>query len=295
MVFSAGAGSVTATPREHRISAQDGRRLYVRDYDAGHDHGAVLCLPGLTRNSKDFDPIARHLAERHRVVCLDLRGRGQSEWDPSGESYRPDVYVSDVLSVLAALGIHRVAVIGTSLGGIVAMGIAVARPSTLAGVTLNDIGPELAREGIQRIASYVGQPAIFDTWDSAVDAYRQRYAVAYPDLPGEAWPLHARNAMTERQGRIVFDYDPGIATALRGAGPPQDLWPQFRAMAHLPVMVLRGGLSDLLSQETCVKMAAAMPAMEVVEIPRVGHVPLLDEPIAVRAIDAFLAKVFPHG
>ncbi|MSO66110.1 MAG: alpha/beta hydrolase [Alphaproteobacteria bacterium] len=281
--------------RDRRYTAQDGLSLFYRDFgDAAAPATPVVCLPGLTRNGKDFVRLAERLAAERRVLCPDLRGRGQSAHDPDPARYRPDIYVGDVLHLLAATGTHRAVVVGTSLGGIIAMGIAIARPTVLAGVLLNDIGPEIDPAGMKRIGTYVGATPSFTNWAEAVAHYRARYSSAYPALSASGWEALARNATTERQGRIVFDYDPNIAQPMASAGAPANLWPAFAALQTVPTTVLRGALSDILSSSTVERMRALKPDLDAVEVPKLGHVPLLDEVESLGAIDRLLARV-DHG
>jgi pimeloyl-ACP methyl ester carboxylesterase len=273
------------------ISAFDGLQLYFRRYGERSDHPPVICLSGLTRSTKDFHGIAGHLvATGHQVFALDYRGRGRSEYDSNHNNYKPEIYVRDTLDFTAALGIRRAIFLGTSLGGLVTMGIGLARPPLIAGVILNDIGPELPASGTARIATYVGQRLSYATWDEAAAAQKDRYGVAYPDLSDEEWAVLARDTFAEAaNGRIETDYDVGIAKNMTGA-PLPDLWPMFSSLAHVPMLGIRGELSDILTSETFAKMAEAHPDFTSVTAPRVGHVPRLIEPNVIEAIDAFLMR-----
>ena len=278
--------------RERRFSAQDGLSLYYREYgDPNASRTPLLCLGGLTRNSKDFHRIAARLSSDRRVLCPDLRGRGRSDYDPDPGNYRPGVYVSDIVHLMAVANAHRIVVLGTSLGGLIATGLALARPAALAGIIINDIGPDLPRAGVGRIAEYVGTALSFETWDEAVVAYRERYGAAYLDLAESQWIDLAKDTFDQGDdGRIRSDYDVAIAQSFGGGVPLPDLWAMFRAVRNIPVLAIRGAVSDLLSVETFDRMAVEKPDLIRVTVANRGHAPQLDEPEAAQAIDAFLAQ-----
>jgi pimeloyl-ACP methyl ester carboxylesterase len=273
-------------------SSPDGLRLYARDYLGPRDDAPVLlCLPGLTRNSKDFESLATHLHARYRVLCPDLRGRGRSARDPNPDNYRPDIYAGDIWRLLDALGIERVGVIGTSLGALMAMGMNAMAPQRITRVVLNDAGPELDPRGIARIAGYTGKPvAPMKTWAEATQRIANNYAAAYPDFNAGDWSDHARaSCYRDVDGIIQFDYDPGISRGLASGSATPDLWPVFDLLAGKPVLVLRGELSDVLAESTVAKMRTRLPELRATTIPGHGHAPTLDEPAARAAIDEFLA------
>ena len=276
--------------RERRFTAQDGLSLYYREYgDANAERTALVCLGGLTRNSKDFHRIAARLSRDRRILCPDYRGRGRSDYDPDPGNYRPDVYAGDIVHLMAVANAHRVVVLGTSLGGLIATGLALARPAALAGIILNDIGPELPQAGVGRIAGYVGTALMFETWDEAVVAYRERYGPAYPDFGNSEWLALAKDTFHQGDdGRIRTDYDVAIAKSF--GGPLPDLWAMYRAVRNIPVLAIRGALSDILSAETFDKMAVEKPDLIRVTLANRGHAPQLDEPEAAQAIDTFLAQ-----
>jgi len=285
--------------RELRFHAQDDVEIFVRDYgDPDSTALPALCLSGLTRNSSDFRDLAPHLAARRRVLAMDYRGRGKSGTDPNWRNYSPPTYVADVLQLLTVAGLHRVAVIGTSLGGLVAMGLAAAQPASLAGVVLNDIGPEIATGGAGRIGEYVGQPLVLNDMAAAAAHQRQQFAGAYPDLDDAGWLWMAEGTFRRRDdGRVELDYDLKLGDAVResmSAGTP-NLWPLFDALGHVPLLVIRGALSDLLTAETLEKMQARRAEqgqeMQAVVLENRGHVPLLNEPPALAAIDAFFDAI----
>lgn len=274
--------------------SSDGLRLFYRDYAEHRSDLPVLCLPGLTRNSRDFEDLAAHLSGRRRVLSPDLRGRGFSEHDPDWRNYHPGRYVADVVTLIDHLAIRRVIVIGTSLGGLIAMGIGLEHPSRLAGAVLNDIGPEIAAEGLARISAYTGRLPPVRSWDAAVAQTREVYGAWWPGLDDAAWQRMARRAYREDpEGVPVLDIDPAIGRAVRELGPQAgDPWLAFDALSSVPVLVLRGELSDILSTDILARMRARNPDLVAVTVPRRGHVPLLDEPESIAAIDRFL-DAFP--
>ena len=280
---------------EHIVTAADGTRLYARDYSAA---GAMLtpavCLPGLTRNARDFETIAPRLAAGRRVIALDFRGRGMSgRADPS--TYRPDQEVADTLAVLDHLGINRFAIIGTSRGGIVAMVMAARALPRIAGVLFNDIGPRIDTAGLLRIRSYLGTDPQFASWQEAVAALKAGNP-GFPNLPDEEWLAFARRVYREDDGRPRADYDPGLAQNFPTvedieAGKVPELWSLLDMMADVPSLVLRGENSDLLSDATVAAMRQRHRRLAAVTVKDRGHVPFLDEPDSTAAIDAWLKEV----
>jgi pimeloyl-ACP methyl ester carboxylesterase len=274
----------------------DGLRLYYRDYGSRQSvRTPLLCLTGLTRNSNDFHEFASRLASTRRVICLDYRGRGRSAYDTNPMHYDPSVYLDDIQHLLAVAHIQRAIVLGTSLGGIMTMALAAAVPTLLAGAILNDIGPDVREDGRQRIAGYVGQPVELPSWETAAEYMHKGYAGAYPKLDAAGWLRIARGTFVEDPVREILrlDYDLNIAIALKeqARNPLPDLWPLFRSLRRLPLLALRGALSDILSAETFQRMKREHAGMIAVTVPDVGHVPMLDEPAAEAAIDAFLANL----
>ncbi|MBS0253907.1 MAG: alpha/beta hydrolase [Proteobacteria bacterium] len=279
----------------------DGLRLHYRDYPGRDDRPPLLCLPGLTRNGRDFEGLAARHAGEWRVICPDNRGRGDSAWSKNSESYNPMQYVADIGALCESLGITRFVAIGTSLGGLMTMIMAMLNPAQLAGALLNDVGPEIEAAGLERIRGYVGQARSFPTWMHAARALEEAQGAMFPDLAIADWLVLAKRSMVlGGSGRIVFDYDMKIAEPFarpgaetgggEGASAP-DLWPGLRALAGRPVALLRGELSDLLAPATFARMAEALPEAEAVTVPRVGHAPTLDEPAAVAAIERLLARI----
>lgn len=278
--------------RERAFSAQDGLRLYCRDYgDPTAPATPVVCLSGLTRNSKDFDTLARRLAPRRRVVCIDYRGRGRSEYAADWRDYRSRVILDDVRHVLAAANLHHVVICGVSFGGLLGMALAVAAPTVLAGVILDDVGPELEKNGAARILDYVEQDRPQPDWDSAVAAMK----ATFPKLAfsSEAdWRRFTEGTFREAEdGRLHFDFDVNLVRPLREGVEADELWPLFRALRHVPALVVRGGESDLLSAATVARMVEAKPDLAHVTVPGVGHAPSLTEPVSERAIDDFLSRI----
>lgn len=291
---------------ENRYTSHDGLSLYYREY--GHADDLIICLPGLTRNSKDFHELASHLAGRYRVLCPDLRGRGQSDRDPKWRHYHPGTYVKDIWTLMDELDINRVTVIGTSLGGLMAMIMAAQRPQCLAAIIMNDIGPEIDPVGYARIKAYAGRQSKVNNWQEAAEQCRQTYALAIPDMSMEFWDSYAHRCYKEADNGIpVPDADSNIGEAIRKgtkvtriltglrklgllrriAGVPIDPWDSFRAIS-MPCLVVRGGISDILSEEIVSRMLAVKTDLQRATIPNRGHAPMLDEPESLRAIDDFL-------
>ncbi|MBC2670412.1 alpha/beta fold hydrolase [Novosphingobium piscinae] len=279
-------------------SSRDGLRLHYRDYAAAGPEAAarppVVCLPGLTRNARDFETLAARLAPRWRVLCPELRGRGDSAYAKDSATYQPLQYVDDIEALLAETGIARCVIVGTSLGGILTMLLAARGGERIAAAALNDIGPELDPAGLARILDYVGQGRSFPTWMHAARALHEAQGAAFPRFTITDWLAMAKRVMTLGQnGRIVFDYDMKIAEpfAATATAAPVDLWPAWEALAGRPLLVLRGALSDLFPAHCLDEMVRRVPGTEALTLPEVGHAPTLDEPEAVAAIERLLARV----
>ena len=275
-------------------SSRDGLKLHYRDYPGREDRVPVLCLPGLTRNARDFEGVAERLAGEWRVLCPDMRGRGDSAYAKDSATYNPMQYVDDIALLLEDQGIARFAVIGTSLGGLMTMVLGMIMPQRIAGAVLNDIGPEIERTGLARIKDYVGQGRSFPTWMHAARALEEIQGPASPDYQIGDWLRVAKRLMTLGSNtRIVFDYDMKIAEPLANMDPDNqaDLWPGIEGLADKPVLIVRGALSDILSQNTLDEMQKRLPQAEVVTIARVGHAPTLDEPEAAAAIERLLDRI----
>ncbi len=281
---------------DYYYRSADGLTLYARDYPGPEDSKLlpVLCMHGLTRNSADFAWIASRLAKTRRVISVDQRGRGLSDYDPVAMNYTPATYVGDMFKLLDELGIHRMLVIGTSMGGLMAMIMANMQGPRFAGIVLNDIGPELDPAGLERIKNYVGKRREIRNWDDAVAQTREINEVAFPRYTDEEWLRFTRGLYFEKNGVPVIAHDAAIAEAMQDSDSnavPPDLWPLFHGMAAIPMLVVRGELSDLLAMDCIEKMQSISPTLKVAQIPDRGHAPMLDEPVAIEAVEAFIAEV----
>lgn len=277
----------------------DGLRLHYRDYAGGDDgRPPLLCLPGLTRNARDFEPLAERLSGTWRLICPDMRGRAESAYAKDPMSYVPLTYLQDISRLLADLAITRFVSVGTSLGGIITMLIAATHPEWLAGAVLNDVGPTLDAAGLDRIRGYVGIGQSHPSWVHAARALQEGNADVYPLYALEDWLAMAKRVYRlNSSGRIVLDYDMRIAEPLRAPGGEAgvDMWPIMAAFRDVPTLLLQGARSDLLSDATAQRMVQDIGAnAELVRVPDVGHAPALDEPEAVAGIDRLLARV-RHG
>jgi pimeloyl-ACP methyl ester carboxylesterase len=275
-------------------TSRDGLRLHYRDYAGREDRPALLCLPGLTRNARDFETLALRFAGEWRVLSPEMRGRGESAYAKDSATYNPFQYVDDVNFLLEEAGVERYVAIGTSLGGLMTMILAMNAPECIAGAVLNDVGPVLEPEGLARIASYVGQGRSFPTWMHAARAIEELQGIAHPDFRIDDWLALAKRLMVlSSNGRIVFDYDMKIAEPFARIDPEAqpELWPGLESLAGKPVLLLRGARSDVLSARTLERMQALLPGAEAVTLADVGHAPTLDEPEAVAAIERLLSRV----
>ena len=287
---AAGADAV-----DHFYQSADGLRLYCRIYPAKVSGGLpVLCLPGLTRNNRDFALLAAHLQPLYEVLAADLRGRGRSDWDPEPAHYQIPTYVGDVWALLQSRALDRVVVIGTSLGALIGQVMAALQPAKIAAMVLNDAGPEIDPAGLRRIAGYAGKLPPVSSWDEAAAQAKSVYGLALPDLTDAAWLDYARQGYREdTQGRPVPDMDPAISKAFgASSAAPADLWPLFAQIKGVPMLVIRGASSDILSAATVERMAREKPDLETLTVANRGHTPLLTERECLTAIDDFLAR---HG
>jgi pimeloyl-ACP methyl ester carboxylesterase len=276
--------------REATLSAQDGLALYYRDYgDPLATKTPVLCLTGLTRNSADFAGLAERLSGERRVLCPDYRGRGRSAYDPDWRHYDPYVYISDISHVLAAIGIGRAVVVGTSMGGLLAIGLAVLRPTLIAGVVLNDIGPNVSSPGLERILEYVGVDHPQADRESAVRFLKELTPNLAPKADDAWWRTHAEATYRKGgDGLLHFNWDLAIAKPLQQQRATADVWTMFRGLQAIPTLAFRGALSDVLTEEVFHRMALEKPDLVCVTVPDKGHTPSLTEPEAISALDAFL-------
>ncbi len=281
---------------ERFYTSDDGLALYFADFPGPPDPtlAPIVCLPGLTRNSRDFEHLAAQLCTSHRVICPDFRGRGRSEYDPVWHNYRPAQYAADVLTLLQHIDVHRVSLIGTSLGGLVSMLLASDRPELLAAVVLNDIGPDIDPRGLLRITATAGKLARADTFDAAMANTRANYEIAFPDWSEAEWQWYA--GITYRQtksGDFDLNYDRGIGEAVRSgaAGVAREPWSVFDGLENIPTLLVRGELSDIMTAAIAAKMQSRKPDLQVVAVRNRGHAPVLTEPEALNAITQLLADV----
>ncbi|WP_179562643.1 alpha/beta fold hydrolase [Sphingomonas sp. R3G8C] len=270
----------------------DGLALFARDYPAlpGPARLPVVCLHGLTRNSRDFAALAPWLAARQRrVLALDMRGRGQSARDPQAR-YDLGTYADDVVALLDALGIARALFVGTSMGGLITVELATRHPALVAGAVINDIGPQLAPQGLARIAGYVGKGEPLPDWQAAAQACARLNADVFPHYGPAQWLAMAHRLFREEQGRIVADYDPAIAQGFTRIVADPDPWGKWNAFAQdRPVLLVRGTATDLLAPEVAEAMVADKPQATLALVPGIGHAPMLDEPAALAALEVFFA------
>lgn len=276
---------------DHIWWSADGIRLHARLYgDAASNAVPIMCLPGLTRNARDFDVLAPALARSGPVVAVNFRGRGDSGYSKDPMTYVPLSYAQDMVALLDSFNWQRFAVVGTSLGGLVAMLLAGLLPKRLAGVVFNDVGPELEAAGLDRVRSSLGTVSSQPTWLHAARQVALANRAVYPDYQIQDWLrlVHRTHRLTP-EGRIVADYDKQIAAPLRAASeaPAFDMWPLFDVLADLPLLIMRGELSDILSATAAEKMLARARKASLCTVPRVGHVPTLDEPEARAAVMAW--------
>ena len=274
--------------------SHDGLRLHYRDYPGDDGRAPLICIPGLTRNARDFSGFAERFSGERRIIAVDLRGRGESAYAKDPLTYVPLTYVRDLEALVVELKLTRFGIVGTSLGGLIAMVMAATDASRLAGVVLNDVGPVLDPGGLARIRTYVGKNASWPTWLHAARHLQEGHGDVYPDYTITEWIAMAKRlARLTPAGRVVLDYDMKIAEPFRapGADAPVDMWPVAAALAAVPVLLVRGDRSDILSAAVAEEMIARIPSVQLVTIPRTGHTPTLDEPDAVSALEPFLARI----
>lgn len=293
-----GIGSVNAMSEcEGKYwSSKDGLKLHYRDYAGGvPGQPVMLCMPGLTRNARDFEPLADQFAGEWRVICVDFRGRGGSEYAKDSATYNPMQYAEDVEQLLAEQELGEVVLVGTSLGGIVTSLLAARGVATIKAAVINDIGPEINAGGVARIRDYVGHGRNYPTWMHAARALMELQGPLFPHFEINDWLRFAKRAMAVgSNGRIVLDYDMRIAepfNAPEGDSGGADLWPAFKALSGRPVLLLRGATSDLLTKETAAKMTKQIDGLQLVEVPGVGHAPTLEEEVVQTALATFLSNL----
>jgi pimeloyl-ACP methyl ester carboxylesterase len=279
------------------VTAPDGLTLHLREYGPRlSPRPPVVCLPGLSRTSEDFDPLACALASDaaapRRVLALDYRGRGLSDFDRDPANYTILMELADVIAVLTACAAAPAIVVGTSRGGLIAMALAAVAPGAIAGVVLNDIGPAIEAKGLMRIKGYVGKLPQPKTFEEGGEILRRIADSQFPKLDAAAWITLAKRGWREQDGRLVPTYDPALARGLAAIspdGPMATMWPQFDALGRMPLLVFRGANSDILSAATVAAMQARHPAMELFEVADQGHAPLLAEPDTIGRIASFVA------
>ncbi|MCW8834797.1 MAG: alpha/beta hydrolase [Rhodospirillales bacterium] len=278
--------------RDRTYTSQDGLALYFRDY--GPLHGGphpILCLPGLTRNSHDYHPLAVRLSVDRRVICPDLRGRGRSAWDSDWRNYNPQTYINDLRHLLTLLNIHRTVVIGTSMGGLLGMGLNVGLPTHVAGIVLNDVGPDIDANGLRRILAYIGRDHPANDWPQAIATLKS----IMQDTPGmteDDWLDVAKGTFRqETDGKLHVNWDIAIARMVEQSQGEYSLWPLYRSLRHIPALAIRGGLSDVLEETTFDRMAREKPDLVRETVAGVGHTPTLAEPTAIAALDRFLRSI----
>lgn len=281
--------------RDRYLVVPDGLRLHYRDYPGSIDRPPLVCLSGLTRNARDFAGFAHIFAPRFRVIAVDFRGRGESDFDPLPQRYNPVTYAGDVLQLLDDLALDQAIFVGTSLGGLVATILATMAPHRLAAAILNDVGPELEQAGLDRIKSFVGKDLRFKSWTEAGQAIAANNMNLPATYSPADWAEAARRACREENGEIRYDYDMAITNVFSAAnaGAKIDLWPMFSTLAQKPLLLVRGEKSDLLSADALERMTQAAPHARSVVVAGAGHAPTLTEPDAVAAIDEFLGEVAP--
>jgi pimeloyl-ACP methyl ester carboxylesterase len=282
-------------------TARDGLRLHFRDYGSPQDTGLpVVCLPGLSRRSADFGPLASALSagraggRRRRVFALDYRGRGLSDYDTDWQNYSMPVENDDILTVLTEAGVARAVIIGTSRGGLHAMMLSETRPSVLAAVVLNDIGAVFEPRGMARIRSYVGKVSAPNSEAEAVELLKRQMGEHFTGLDEADWSAYARMTFADDDGRLAMRYDPQLGKAMESfdlAQPMPALWTQFDGLRDAPLLIIRGDNSDLFSPETLAEMAERHPGSEIYIVEGQGHPPLLIDDASLGRIADFVAEV----
>lgn len=270
--------------RDLFVSASDGLRLYTRDYGPDIAEALpVICLPGLARTSEDFHDLAMELSQDatrpRRVLALDYRGRGRSEWDKDWRNYDVRIELDDTLQVLTVAGIEKAVFVGTSRGGLITMALSAVRPTLLRGAVLNDVGPVLEGKGLVRIRSYVGKLPTPRTMREAGQILKQMSDSQFPSLSDEQWEKIARGTWRENNGQVVLNYDPMLMKTLEAIDlevPLPVLWPMFGGLSPIPVLAIRGGNSDLLSEETLKTMQESHPGLTALTVPDQGHAPAIE-------------------
>ena len=283
-------------PEDIHYTSKDGLSLFAKSYGDPDAALTVLCMHGLTRNHKDFEPMIAGLSGAHRYISVDVRGRGRSERDPDPQRYVPTVYVEDMRALLDTMDVKKVALIGTSMGGLMAMIMMQVMPDRVLGTVLNDVGPVLDPAGLARIASYVGDVSALPNWEAAAKAVAAAQQDVFPDFGPSDWQAFAQRTYRETpEGGVILDYDPAITRTVADVKPTFKMrfamWRLYAKMKKRPLLVIRGAHSDILHPSTAARMTKRHKTATLVTVPRVGHAPLLNEPEALQAIDAFLDQL----
>lgn len=281
-------------PNDIFYTSQDGLRLYAKDYGDRKAPTPVLCMHGLTRNHKDFEPMISSLGDGHRFISVDVRGRGRSERAAEPEQYNPAQYAEDMIALLDHLGLNKVVLIGTSMGGLISMFLMKKAPDRVAGVILNDVGPVVERAGLERISEYASKRSVYADWAAAAQAIAETQRVAFPEYAHEDWMAFAARTYCEQDGGgIVPDFDPNIMNAFTAEPPSRfvkfAMWRLFGKLKSTPLLILRGESSDVFSEETANMMNRRHRNSRLVTVPGRGHAPMLDEAEALKAIVEFLS------
>ena len=279
---------------ECHVEAADGLRLYYRDYPNVSPRSPVICLPGLTRNSRDFAPLATRISTTRRVICPDLRGRGKSQYDPEWRNYHPGQYAADLWQLFDTLRLDEVVVIGTSLGGWMAMLLNHQKPGRIAGAVMNDIGPEADPDGIARVVATAGRLDVVGSLAEAIEQAKSVYSIVFPDWSEDQWQAYTETTYRQLDdGRFDLNFDRNIGHAAREgvSGLEIDPWKMFGDLANVPTLLIHGVLSDILTEPIIDRMRQHKPDLKIAPVRDRGHAPLLDEQEAVDAIATFLESV----
>jgi len=278
---------------EITYSSIDGLKLYARKYAGEAIATPLLCMHGLSRNSADFHEMLEHLAG-YPAVSVDQRGRGRSQYDNEPSNYRPDIYCQDMFTLLETHGLKQVIAVGTSMGGLMTMMMASMNPRIFKAAIINDIGPEVDPAGLERLRGYVGKRTVFESWEAAAKSIKAQGPQIFPEFEESDWLAFARRTCEETQdGKIRFAYDPAIQDGIKRDEPsavPPDLWPLFDNLKQIPLLIIRGETSDILSTQTAQKMSSRHPICRLVTVPGRGHAPLLTETSAIESITTFLEE-----
>ncbi|MFT0892640.1 alpha/beta fold hydrolase [Pseudochelatococcus sp. G4_1912] len=281
------------------LSAKDGLKLHVREYGPRvSERPTVVCLPGMARNATDFHALAEMLAndpdQPHRVICIDYRGRGLSEWDPDWTHYNPFTELDDLQQVLTALAVDKATFVGTSRGGLIVLGLAAAAPELINAVVFNDIGPVIEPQGLARIRGYLGNLPTPANYQEAIGIVRDYLESQFTALEDHDWEVFAQGTWLENDGALKLAYDPALKKTLEGldltkASPP--LWPMFDALKNVPMMAVRGENSDILRADTLSEMQARRTQLETLFVPNQGHAPVMTHPDVSGPIARFISRV----